>query len=415
MTTARPATPPTRDRPRLGRKFALLWSASSISAVGDGMRDSALPLLAVAISDSPGAVSLVTVAGTLPWLVMSLFGGVLADRADRRRLMWTIDLGRAAVVLGFACWVLLATPPLAALALLAFVLGCGETVFVNAATSALPDVVRPEQLDAANGRLQGSLIVGGHLIGPLLGSTLFAVAAGYPFTVDGLSFALAAALVAATGRSGAARAKGGKPVLGEIREGVRWLYAHREVRLLALLSGVAALAFYLGITMLVLLVTRTMDAPASAYGLVLAAGAIGGTAASAGAGRLGRLLGRGARIGLSFVLMGVSLLLTGLTSSVAAVAVLYAVASFGVVTWNVQAISLRQQAVPKELLGRVNSCYLLLSRFGVMTGAALSGWIASAAGVRAPLLVGGAALLAALVLVPRMARLERASAPAAGE
>ncbi|MFD8782991.1 MFS transporter [Kitasatospora sp. NPDC059599] len=410
MTAADLAEKPSKSRPQLGRKFTLLWSASAISSVGDGMRDSALPLLAVAVSESPSAVSVVSVAASLPFLVMSLYGGVLADRSDRRRLMWTIDALRAVVVLGFACWVFFADPPLLALAALAFLLGCGETVFSNAATSAVPELVRPDQLDAANGRMQANMLVGGNLIGPLLGSALFAVAAGFPFTVDGVSFALAAVLVAATGRSTAARARAGRPVLTEIREGVNWLFRHREVRMLAVLSTLGALTCFMGTTMMVLMVTKVVKAPAASYGIVLAAGAIGGTAASTLAGRLSRLLSRGTRIALSFLLMGVSLILMAFSTSVFEVAALYGVIGFGIVTWNIQAVSLRQQAVPKELLGRVNSCYMLLSRLGIMTGAALSGWIASVTNIRTPLVVGGTLLLVLLVavlfLLPRMTAME---------
>ncbi|MFI8456032.1 MFS transporter [Kitasatospora sp. NPDC085464] len=418
MTAADLAEKPPKSRPRLGRKFTLLWSASAISSVGDGMRESALPLLAVAVSDSPSAVSVVSVATSLPYLLMSLYGGVLADRSDRRRLMWTIDALRAVVVLGFAAWVFVADPPLVALAAVAFLLGCGETVFSNAATSVVPEVVRPDQLDAANGRMQANMLVGGNLIGPLLGSALFAVAAGFPFTVDGASFALAAVLVAATGRSTTARAKAGRPVLTEIREGVNWLVRHREVRMLAVLSALGAMTCFMGTTMMVLMVTRVVHAPAASYGIVLAAGAIGGTAASTLAGRLSGLLNRGTRIALAFLLMGVSLILMSLSNSVFEIAALYGVIGFGIVTWNIQAISLRQQAVPKELLGRVNSCYMLLTRLGIMTGAALSGWIASVTSIRTPIVLAGTLLLALLVavlfLLPRMTAMEtpRVEAPA---
>ncbi len=392
----------------------MLWSASSISAVGDGMRDSSLPLLALAISDSPSSVSVVAVAGSLPWLLMALFGGVIADRFDRRRLMWTIDFGRAAIVLGFAACVFSGTPPLGLLAALAFVLGCGETVFVNAATSTIPDVVSSDRLDVANGRLQGGLLVG-RMIGPMVGTTLFAVAAGYPFTVDGASFAVAALLVAATGRSGAPRAKSDRRVMAEVREGVRWLYRHKQLRLVASLSALAGGASALGITMMALLVTRTLGEPTWAYGAVLATGVAGGTAASMLAGRISERMGRRARIALSFVLMGSSLLLMGLSPSVFVVAPLFALGNFGVVTWNVQAISLRQQTVPKELLGRVNSCYLMLTRIGMLIGAGLSGWIGATVSVRTPIVIAGALILAALIVIPRLGDLEPAPAPAAEE
>ncbi|MFJ9696159.1 MFS transporter [Kitasatospora sp. NPDC101183] len=412
MTPTSLDTPPPRSTAQLGRKFHLLWSASTISSVGDGMRDAALPLLAASLSDSPAAVALVRAAATLPWLVMSLHSGVIADRYDRRRLMWTIDFARGAIVVAFAAWAFLATPPLAVLAVLAFVLGCGETIFMNASTSALPDVVRQDQLDTANGRMHGSVIVGGNLLGPTIGTALFAAAVWVPFGLDGVSFIVAALLVAATGRSGRVAPRSDRRMSAEIREGVRWLFDNREVRLLTIVSALGAMSFFMANTMLVLLVTRTLDAPATVYGLVLAASAIGGTVASAVAGRLALKIGRGLRIALAFGLMGVAWIVIGLSPTWEMAALFHLVAGFGLVIWNVQATSLRQQAVPKELLGRVNSCYMMLSRLGIIVGTALSGWIAAATEVRVPVVLGGAVLLACVLLVPRLARLETASAPA---
>ena len=67
--------------------FGRLWSAAVVSRFGDGMRSAALPLLATSLTRSPLLVSLVTVAGFAPWLVLGLLGGALADRVDQRRAM----------------------------------------------------------------------------------------------------------------------------------------------------------------------------------------------------------------------------------------------------------------------------------------------------------------------------------------
>ncbi|MFJ3940437.1 MFS transporter [Streptomyces parvus] len=405
----------TRRTSRLGRKFTLLWSASWVSSVGDGMREAALPLLAVSVSASPRAVAVVAAAGTLPWLLVSPFSGALADRLNPRWLMMSTDALRAVVVAGFAVWTLVGSPPLLALALVAFALGCGETLFDNAAMSMLRDVVPADRLDLANGRLQGSQIVGGHFVGPLLGSALFAVAAGLPFVVDGFTFALAAVLLAVMGRSGRpAPVQGRQPILTEIGDGARWLWSHRGLRLLAVVCTVATLAFYLGVTLLVLLVTRHLDAPPFLYGVVLAAGAVGGVLAGFGAGRISSRLGLRSRIGLALASMAVSLFVMGLSTSVVVVAAMYAVASFGVVTWNVQVVTVRQRLVPRELFGRVNSSYLLASRLGMLVGVTLAGWIGTAFDVRAPLFLGGALLLLSLAAVPRLAGLDPAPPPPDG-
>jgi MFS family permease len=392
----------TSTRTKLGPDFRRLWTASSVSVVGDGVRLAAMPLLAAAISPTPGAVSLVTMAGAAPWLVFSLFGGALADRFDRRTLMWRVDLVRAVLIAAFAVWVLLAHPALIALIVITFLLGCGETVFDNASTSFLPEIVPPAQLDRANGHLQGAQILGFQFLGPVAGSALFAVAASGPFLVDAVSFAVAAVLMLTLKRARSAPKTDTKPVMAEIGEGLRWLWTHRGMRLLAAVFGLSGVALTMGTTMLVLLLINALHAPEAAYGLVLGAGAVGGILASVGAGWLRDRLGLRLSIAVALLVLGASLVVTGLSGSTLMVAALYAVGSFGVVTWNIQVVSLRQRVVPSELLGRVNSAYQLIGRGGGLLGAALSGVLGSAIGVRAPLLIGGALILLCLAAVPRL-------------
>lgn len=86
----------------LGRDYRLLWVASSVSNLGDGIFLVALPLLAASITRSPARLSLVVLAGRLPWLLFALISGALVDRWDRRRVMWVVDAVRFLVVAGLA-------------------------------------------------------------------------------------------------------------------------------------------------------------------------------------------------------------------------------------------------------------------------------------------------------------------------
>ena len=133
----------------LGRNYGYVWSAAGCSNLGDGIVKIALPLLAVQLTDSPTGVAGVTVASYLPWILLSLPAGALADRLDRRNTMRAVNLARAAVVGGLA---VLAANDLSGLALVyvaAFALGTGETLFDTSAQSILPAIVnrglaRPE-------------------------------------------------------------------------------------------------------------------------------------------------------------------------------------------------------------------------------------------------------------------------------
>ncbi|MEU4670179.1 MFS transporter [Amycolatopsis sp. NPDC023774] len=396
------------QRPALGREFAKVWAAASVSVLGDGVRVAVLPLLAAAVAPSPGAVSAVAVAGSVPWVLFSLFGGALADRHDRRKLMWRTDAVRAVLVAAVAAWVFVNPPPVWVLAALTFALGCAETVFDNAATALLPDVVSADGLDVANGRLLGSQVVGLQFVGPPLGAALFAAAAGAPLVVDAVSFGLAALLMRLVRAApGAARPRM-TSMRADIAEGVRWLWGHHGLRLLAFELGLAALAVQLATSVLVLLVVQTLHAPEFVYGLVLASGAAGGVLGSFAAGPLKARFGLGARIAVAITAIGVALVVAGLATSVVLVAGMYALGSFGIIVWNVQAVSVRQRLVPRELRGRVNSAYRLIGWAGIPVGAALGGVFGTAAGVRAPIVAGGCLALGSLVLVPRLAKLDRA-------
>ncbi len=81
-----------RFGPSLPRNFRLLWGATALSNVGDGLRLVALPLLATSVTDDPRLIAGVTVAERLPWLFFILPGGAWADRYDRRAVAhasWT--------------------------------------------------------------------------------------------------------------------------------------------------------------------------------------------------------------------------------------------------------------------------------------------------------------------------------------
>src|SRR5919201_1793845 len=82
----------------MGGRFAKLWSASTLSALGTGLTIVAAPLYVSARTSSPLVVSATTGVAMLPWLLFALPAGVLVDRADRRRLMVVIDWTRTAVM-----------------------------------------------------------------------------------------------------------------------------------------------------------------------------------------------------------------------------------------------------------------------------------------------------------------------------
>lgn len=399
-TTGQPA-----GRMVLGTAYWRVWWANTVSSVGDGAFVSALPLLAVTVTTDPRLIALVSAAFFVPWLLLSLPAGALADRCDRTALMRRAQAVQGVIVAVIAVLAATGTAGIGVLIASGFCLGAAEVVFSNAAQAVLPQLVPAGMLPRANGHLQVSLTAGETFGGPPLGSLLFAAGRALPFGLDAASFAGSALLLSGLPRQAPAEAAGGRG--GRIAEGMRWLFRHRLLRVVAVLLGVTGFCSQMGQSVLVLLATQTLHVSARGYGLLWtasAAGAIlGGLASPALTRRLGQMpsliIAMGAE---AAVFAGI-----GLAPDAYVAGLMMACNGFFVTMWNVVTVSLRQQIVPTRLLGRVNSVYRMIG-WGLMPlGAAAGGFVAHAAGLRAPYTIGG--IVCALTLAAALPVLLRTS------
>jgi MFS family permease len=408
---------------RLGPAFARLWTAAAISAVGDGLTLTAAPLLAAALTRDPLRISLVSAAKMAPWLLVGLVAGALVDRWDRRRTMWTVDLGRCVVIGGLALAVLAGVASIPLLIVAAFLLGTGQTLVFTAAQAAIPAVVSrdPARLHRANGRILGAQTVGESFLGPPAGGALFALTRWLPFAADAVSFLASSVLVGSLRGSfdppeGAATAP--RRLRAEIAEGLRWLLRHRLLRTLALLACAANTGGAMAYGLLVLLAEDRLGLGSVGFGVLLTAEAVGAVAGSVVAGRISRLLGT-ARAFCTFVLVeAAGTLLVGLAGTVAVAAAALALGSFAVGIWNVLGQSLRQELTPGRLMGRVVTGFRMIGLGGMPAGGVAGGLLARGYGLTAAFaaaagLLALATLLAAPVLTERA--LARARKEAAAE
>jgi MFS family permease len=410
MTQARAAADEQQPyHPRkLGRDYWRLWWANAVSSTGDGAFVAALPLLAVTITRDPRLVSVVTAATYLPWMVLSLPAGALVDRHDRATLMWRAQAVQAAVVTAVAVLVVVRAANVELLALAGLLLGSAEVIFSNAAQSVLPALVPAELLPRANGSQQISLTVGESFLGPPAGSLLFAAAAALPFGLDAVSFAGSAALLARLPRTHESRQE--TRTRAQIAEGLRWLVRHRLLRVVAVLLGVYNFANQMGQAVLVLLATETLHVSSADYGLLLAASAVGSVVGGLVNPVLTRRLGLLASLIIGGAIDAVVFVGVGLAPDAIVAAVLLAGQGFSVTMWNIVTVTLRQRVVPSALLGRVNSVYRMLG-WGLMPAGALAGgFVAHAAGLRAPYIVAGIiCALALLASTPLLLAADRSS------
>lgn len=421
---------------RLGPAFSRLLVASGFANLADGVRSVALPLVAATLTRDPLVFSAVAVAGSLPWLVLSLPAGVLVDRIERRRLLVVANAVRTLLLVALTLAIVADRAGIALLVLVALGLGTAEVVFDNAAQTLLPSLVPSAGLERANGRLAGMEIVANQFAGPPLGGALFAVAIALPVALDagliagsGLlvlalprALAPAAALASATDGTGArARGAGAAGFLEELREGVAWLAQHRLLRTLALLLAVLNGTGAMGSATFALFATgegSVLGLGPFGFSVLLALGSAGAFGASLVADRLVLAYGRAGPLWVSLIVFALAPLAIALAEGPIVVALaLAATAGMGVV-WNVITVSLRQAVIPDRLLGRVNSAYRFLGWGAMPVGAAIGGLVARIGGLRAPWLLAAALTMLALPFALRDVRsstIDAARAAARGD
>jgi MFS family permease len=125
-------------RQPLPATFHRIWAASGVSALGDGIYLSALPLLALTMTHNPVVLGAMEACALLPWLFFGLLGGALVDRWDRRRIMWLADLFRFALLAGVTGLVTAGAADVYLLFAVAFLLGIGQIFFDTASLAYLP-------------------------------------------------------------------------------------------------------------------------------------------------------------------------------------------------------------------------------------------------------------------------------------
>lgn len=381
--------PAAADRRGLGA----LYASTAVSVTGDGVLLAAAPLLAAALTRDPVAVASVTAAGYAAWLAVGLPAGALVDRWPRRRVMVLADLARAAVLALLVALLLVDRVTVAVLVVAVFLVGVGGCFFDSAAQTVIPAVVGRDQetLTKANGRLWGFDTFGRSLAGPPLGALAFSVGRAVPFVVDALSFLVSAAFVS---RLPAMRPQPTEhpPVLRAIREGVRHLVTHPELRALTLGMAGFNVGYNIAFATLVLYAQDVLGVSATGYGLLIASTAVGAIAAGWLAPKVVQGLSVRTVYGVGLAAQAAAWVLVVAVGNPWLAGVALAGLGFVSLTVTVVGGAARQRLTPDHLLGRITSATRLVGLGAAAGGALIGGFVADVAGLRAPFVVAAAVL-----------------------
>ncbi len=410
--TSRPAhgTGPVSEHPWGGllwqRNFRLLWTGETISGAGTAMAAAGIPLLAVtALHASTFAVTALTAAAYLPWLVVGLPAGAWVDRLPARPLMIICDAISALLYasLPAAAWAgLLTTGLVLAVALLA---GTANVVFATAYQVLLPSLVTASDLVEGNAKLQGSASVAAIGGRSAAGLAAEAVGAATALLFNAASFLVSAACLLRIRAcvTQHRRDEHATTVRTEIAQGLGFIAGDPYLRPLTLYAAAANLAYAGSTALLVAFLVRVAGFGSAATGLLLGAASVGGVLGAVVTRRLTRRLGTARTLLLSALVAGLSSLLIPLTATGPRAAFYVAgsaVAAGGIAAQNIIAGSFRQAYCPAALLGRITATMRLLVFGTIPLGALLAGALATALGARNALwvIMAGYALSGTLLL-----------------
>jgi len=377
------------------RDFLKLWIGQSASLFAIHASQVTLPLVAV-VSLGAGAAQLggLRAAQQVPILLFSLFVGVLVDRWRARTMMVYADFGRA-VLLGLVpiAWTL----GLPFLYVVAFVSGVFSVCFDVAYQASFPRLVRRDQLAQGNSILESSKSAA-QISGPALGGSLVSLLTA-PFAVLASAFFFVISFLSIWHIRGldttpVAPAAG---VLRQIRDGLKVVADDGSLRAVAVATCVYQFFFTALMTVYLLFLSRSLELPGAAMGIVLAAFGPGALVGSLLSGWMPRWFGYGRVVVFAALISDLVMLCTSFlhgssaTTIVALIAINFLYGVFSQ-TVDVAVMAIRQAVTPQAIQGRVVATINFLGLGLTPLGALLGGLAAGLMGIRLALTVAIAGL-----------------------
>ncbi|HMD44924.1 MAG TPA: MFS transporter [Acidimicrobiales bacterium] len=384
------------------RNFRLYFTGQVISVSGTWMQMIAQAFLVLSILHGNGvAIGVATALQFLPMLVLGSWGGLVADRVDKRRLLFATQGAAAALAIALAALTLTHTVELWQVYLLAGLLGVVNLFDNPARQTFVPEMVGPELVPNAVS-LNSVVMNGARIIGPAIGGVLIVtLGVGVCFLVNALSYL---AVIAALSMIRPAELHRTPPVpraKGQVREGLRYAWSTRGLRDPLLVMAVVGIFAFNFTTTLPLLAHFTYHGGAGTYSLfsmAMGAGAVVGGLFVAHRSRPSvRML---AVVGLAF---GAMVLVVAVVPTEAATVVALVVMGACSIAFISTANATLQLGADPSMRGRVMALFAIAFLGSTPIGAPIVGWISDVTSPRVALAVGAVATLAASASLARRA------------
>ncbi len=375
------------------RSFLFVWLGQTISAIGDAASTIALAWLVLTLTNSTFAMSIVIVAQVVPTSMLILFGGVAADRLPRRVIMFWSDGGRAIVTFAIVVLGYMHLLQYWHLTILAVLFGIVDSFFSPAYRSLIPELVPADDLSSANALTSLSQQTS-KLIGLASGTAWVAfVGATNAFAFDAATFIFSAlclfiirqpsltkTLLEKAPDELLPRQNRFRIVLSDVREGWQYIKSSQWLWVTILIASVANIGFFGSMAVLLPKLVQNRYSEVWVYGFITAMNALGAIITPLIIGNIKKIVRRGLLAYLAIIASSIGLIMIGLPLNgipgiiLAGVGSIVAGAALGL--FGVLWVTILQELVPLDKLGRVSSLDLLGSYALIPVGFLLIGGLA---------------------------------------
>ncbi len=378
-------------RPLTHRNFRIFWGGQTLSLIGTWMQAVGEGWLALQLSNSALMVGIVAGASALPILLLSLYGGVVADRNDKLKLVriaQTLLLLEASTLWWFTAFNHLTIHWLITLATINGTISAFE---IPARQSFIVELVGREDLvDAIALNSAGFNLA--RVIGPSIAAIVIGtLGAKWCFGLNALSYLAVLAGLFMIHVPAYRRVDTGLSPVEGLLEGFRYMRGAPLIRVMIRVVGVTAIFGLPFLAMMPVVARNVLNTGAGGYGILLACVGLGALMGALSLAALGQRIPRGKLYMWATYAFSLSIVLFSLMHTLAAAAIVLVVVGFMMMLIGALANGLLQSIAPDELRGRVVSAYIFVSVGLVPIGSFLSGALAKAVGVEWTL--GGCAVI----------------------
>lgn len=384
------------------RNFQLYFVGQGISLIGTWMTRLATSWLVYRMTDSALLLGVVSFAGQIVALAFGPLAGAWVERLDRRALLVWTQIAAAAQSLAMAALTLTRTITLGEILALAAFQGLIAAFDMPARQSFLVQMV-DDPHDLGNAIAMNSSVVNGtRLIGPAIaGAVIAGFGVGWCFLIDGVSYFAVIASLALMRLRPAAPAAGGGSLLAQIREGWNYVREFRPIRTILCLFFLQSLLGWPYMVLLPVFAARVLHGDAHTLGALSAASGFGALLSAIALAMRRSVAGLTRTLRSSTVLLGVGLLLFGLSHALWLSIATVMLAGFGLMQTAAVCNTIIQSLVPDGMRARVMSYYTMAFFGAAPFGSLLAGALSERFGAPLTVAASGIACLASALWYSR--------------